>query len=147
MARNSPPSLMFFLGSAGLGAALMYFYDPDAGRLRRALLNERYANTVRRIEEARRITLRDVSTRAHGLADETRRLVKEDPARGLVGGLGALFAFAAMLRGGIRGLLFGAIGSSLLARAVKTRPLGSERVGADGTGEARPEAIGQSPMH
>jgi len=125
MARYSPPSVMFFLGSAGIGAALMYFYDPDAGGRRRALLNERYENTVRRIGEARQVTARDVSTRAHDLADEARRLVKEDPARGLVGGLGALFAFAAMLRGGIRGLLFGAIGSSLLARAAKNRDLAS----------------------
>jgi len=138
---------MFFLGSAGLGAALMYFYDPDAGRRRRALLNERYENTVRKLEETRQVTLRDVSNRAHDLADDTRRLVKEDPARGLVGGLGALFALAAMLRGGIRGLLFGAIGSSLLARAAKNRDLGSVRVGADGTGETGSRAIGQGPMH
>jgi hypothetical protein len=138
---------MFFLGSAGLGAALMYFYDPDAGRRRRALLNERYENTVRRIEQTRQVTLRDVSSRAHDLADETRRLVREDPARGLVGGLGALFAFAAMLRGGIRGLLFGAIGSSLLARAAKNDGPTKMRIGADGTGETLPGATSQSPMH
>ena len=146
MARYSSPSVMFFLGSAGLGAALMYFYDPDAGRRRRALLNERYENTVRRIEETRRFTLRDMSSRAHDLADDTRRLVKEDPARGIVGGLGALFAFAAMLRGGIRGLLFGAIGSSLLARAANKNPA-RPRIGADGTGETLPGQSGQSPMH
>jgi hypothetical protein len=123
MARYSSPSVMFFLGSAGLGAALMYFYDPVSGGRRRVLLNDRYQTTVRRIEEARRVTLRDVSTRAHDLADETRQLVKDDPARGLTGGLGALFALAAMLRGGVRGLLFGAIGSSLLARAARNRDL------------------------
>ena len=123
MARYSPPSVMFFLGSAGLGAALMYFYDPDLGSRRRVLLNDRYQTTVRKIEEARQVTLRDVSNRAHDIADETRRLVKHDPARGITGGIGALFALAAMLRGGIRGLVFGAIGSSLLARAAKNRDL------------------------
>ena len=122
MARSTP-SVMFVLGSAGLGAALMYFYDPELGARRRLLLNDRYQNTVRRIEEARQVKLRDVSSRAHNLVDETRQLVKDDPVRGLTGGLGALFALAAMLRGGVRGLLFGAIGSSLLARAAKNREM------------------------
>ena len=123
MARSSNPSVMFFLGSAGLGAALMYFYDPELGARRRVQLNDRYQNTVRRIEAARQFQLRDVSSRAQHLMADTRQLVKDDPARGLTGGLGALFALAAMLRGGVRGLLFGAIGSSLLARAAKDRDM------------------------
>jgi len=123
MARYSSPSVMFFLGSAGIGAALMYFYDPELGARRRVQLNDRYQTTVRRIEEARQFKLRDMSSRAHELVDETRQLVKDDPARGLTGGLGALFALAAMLRGGVRALLFSAIGSSLLARAAKNRDM------------------------
>jgi uncharacterized membrane protein len=113
--------VMFFVGSVGLGAALMYFYDPQSGGRRRALANDRYQQALRTIEEARQVTLRDLSSRAHDVAAETRQLVRHDPVRGISGGLGALLALAAMVRGGVRGLVYGAIGSSLLARAATHR--------------------------
>jgi len=53
MFRSNSPSLGFFLTSAGLGAALMYFYDPQSGPDRRTLARERYRDVVRKIDEQR----------------------------------------------------------------------------------------------
>lgn len=82
MARSSNPSVMFFLGSVGLGAALMYFYDPQSGRRRRAIAQDQYRHTMRKLEEAQRVIGRDARNRAQGFAAEAKRLVHRDPARG-----------------------------------------------------------------
>ena len=115
-------SVRFLVGSVGVGAALMYFYDPQSGHQRRALLQERAQRAVRELEQGPRALLRDASDRAR--ASEL----------GLAGAFGALLAVLGMLRGGIKGVTLGAIGSGLIARANAQRPLTAiTHVGADGT--------------
>ena len=80
MSRHSNPSVTFFLGTLGLGAALMYYFDPQGGRRRRALLHDQYVHTLRKIEEGQRVVVRDATNRARGLTAEARRLVKRDGA-------------------------------------------------------------------
>ena len=175
-----------FLGTLGLGAALMYYLDPQGGRQRRARLRSRYEQAVHRIEHAGdmilaarvRAALRQQVSHPHaievqshegavtlsgailaheieGLLDcvrglhgvkavESELIPHEDPARlepprgvderakqlaqlvrenwppsarAAAGGLGALLALNGLLRGGVKGLAYGAIGSTLLARA------------------------------
>jgi len=65
----------------GMGAALMYFFDPQNGRRRRALARDRYAYTVRKIEEGKRVVMRDATQRASGLMAKTQRVVKRQGAR------------------------------------------------------------------
>jgi uncharacterized membrane protein len=59
----------------GLGATLMYFFDPQAGRRRRALARDRYVHTMRKIEDARRVVIRDATQRKNGLVAQANRLV------------------------------------------------------------------------
>jgi hypothetical protein len=68
MFRPHSPSLGFFLTSAGLGAALMYFYDPKSGPGRRALARDRYNEVLRTIDEKRvRVALRRVVSRPRAI--------------------------------------------------------------------------------
>ena len=60
----------------GVGAALMYFFDPQGGRRRRALLRDQYAHTIRKVQEGQRVVARDASHRATGLIAQANRLVK-----------------------------------------------------------------------
>jgi len=59
----------------GLGATLMYFFDPQAGRRRRALARDRYVHTMRKLEDARRVVVRDATQRKNGLVAQASRLV------------------------------------------------------------------------
>lgn len=131
----------------GLGAALMYFMDPQAGRKRRADLHNQWDAGVRRLEHGRDIVVRDAANRTHGLLIETRQALEarrtRDPAanaptlgavvngalaswsrenwspaqRALAGFLGAAVAGIGYLRGGARGLALCALGTGLVARA------------------------------
>ena len=239
--KSSNPSVTFFLGSLGLGALLMYFYDPQSGRRRRALLEDQCSHTMRKLSEAQRVVARDATNRIHGLKAEAQRLVHRDgsrnddvviaervraalgravshpgaiqvqiadgvatlqgdilaselqnlldcasavrgvrsvdnrltahtepgnipalqggaardgsrpeflqdnwspSARTLAGGLGALLAIVGLFRGGVKGLAFGAIGSTLLARAASNLNMRSlVGVGRDCTGVRVNKAI------
>ena len=52
MSRNRQPEVRFesdtsilaIIGAAGIGAALMYFLDPDSGRRRRALVKDQFTH-------------------------------------------------------------------------------------------------------
>ncbi len=57
---------------AGLGAALMYFFDPQRGRRRRAVTRDRTAATVRRASDRARKKGRYMEGKAHGLVHEMR---------------------------------------------------------------------------
>jgi uncharacterized membrane protein len=60
----------------GVGAALMYFFDPQNGRRRRALAQDRYQYTVRKLQEGKRVVVRDAAYRASGLVAQAQRVVK-----------------------------------------------------------------------
>lgn len=56
------------LTSAGLGAGLMYFLDPNRGRQRRAQIRDKMARIGHRIQDTRDVVVRDVRNRMRGLA-------------------------------------------------------------------------------
>lgn len=60
------------LGGAGLGAALMYLFDPDRGSRRRALLRDKFAAAANKLPDAVSATARDFKNRAIGLAADAR---------------------------------------------------------------------------
>jgi uncharacterized membrane protein len=61
-----------FLGAAVAGAISMYLLDPDHGRRRRALMRDRLASGVSRLDDARTVASRDLRNRARGVAHEVR---------------------------------------------------------------------------
>lgn len=56
------------LVGTGIGAALMYWYDPDRGPTRRAHLRDRYASAMREAEQATGVSRKDLRNRAQGWA-------------------------------------------------------------------------------
>ncbi len=72
---ESRDSSLAWLLAAGIGAGLMYLYDPQNGRRRRALLRDQLNHAQRLARDAGRVTARDLSARSAGLvAQVTRRL-------------------------------------------------------------------------
>ncbi|MGH8662899.1 MAG: SRPBCC family protein, partial [Burkholderiales bacterium] len=64
-----------WLLAAGIGAGLMYFFDPQNGRRRRALLRDQTVHMRRLAREASRVTARDLAGRGAGMmALVSRRL-------------------------------------------------------------------------
>jgi uncharacterized membrane protein len=74
-----------FFGGLGLGAGLMYLFDPDRGRRRRALVRDQGVHAAHEAQDALRTAGRDVRNRARGLAAETGAWLHggERPGRGL----------------------------------------------------------------
>ena len=138
----------------GLGAALMYLMDPQAGRKRRADLRNQLNATVRRIEHGRDVIVRDAANRTHGLLMETRQALATrrsgdraasaptfgrvvgsslaswqrdnwSPAQRALGtAVGAAAAICGYARGGLKGFLMCAVGGGLIARATTNEPIG-----------------------
>lgn len=61
-----------FLGAAAVGAISMYLLDPDHGRRRRALVGDKVASGLSRLDDAASIASRDLRNRARGVAHEIR---------------------------------------------------------------------------
>jgi uncharacterized membrane protein len=66
--------------AVGLGAALMYFLDPDRGAHRRKLVLDKFVHSRHVAGDALGTTARDISNRARGLAAVTRSRLTDDPA-------------------------------------------------------------------
>jgi uncharacterized membrane protein len=66
------------LTSVALGAAAMYFFDPQAGRRRRARTRDKVLRAERRLRDAYDVTLRDAQHRATGLQAMSRRLLRRE---------------------------------------------------------------------
>ena len=64
-----------FLCGAALGAAVMYFLDPQGGRRRRAVVRDKAVSYANQTGEYADKTARDLGNRATGLAHEARRMV------------------------------------------------------------------------
>ena len=60
----------------GLGAALMYMMDPQAGRKRRADLRNQVEATSRRVQRGKEMVVRDATNRAQGAIHQTRRFLQ-----------------------------------------------------------------------
>jgi uncharacterized membrane protein len=63
-----------------LGAAAMYFLDPQAGRRRRALTRDQLVHAGRALNEAGKVTARDTAQRARGLWSEAKRRFRREHA-------------------------------------------------------------------
>jgi uncharacterized membrane protein len=61
-----------FLSAAAAGAISMYLLDPDHGRRRRAVMRDRLASGMSRLDDATSIASRDLRNRARGMAHEVR---------------------------------------------------------------------------
>jgi hypothetical protein len=127
----------------GLGAALMFFGDPKAGRERRNQLTQRI-DATRRLVEQRGEVIHDAATRTAGLLSDARGAIAAreltgptlaeiardavaawqqpewSPAqRAFAGAVGASAAMYGYLRGGVRGMAWCALGGGLIARATR----------------------------
>jgi hypothetical protein len=60
------------LGALGAGAALMYFFDPDRGRRRRALVRDQLVHAAHKTSDAVDATSRDLTNRARGVVADLR---------------------------------------------------------------------------
>src|SRR2546423_9072679 len=63
------------LGAVGVGAALMFFLDPDRGNRRRALLRDKAMRLAKNSGASFRKATRDLGNRATGILAETRSRV------------------------------------------------------------------------
>lgn len=75
----------------GLGAAIMYLSDPQAGRKRRADIRSQLDAAARKIEHSRDVVVRDAANRTHGLLLETRRALESRRGGGQVTSHGPTF--------------------------------------------------------
>lgn len=66
------------LSGLGVGAALMYLFDPDGGNRRRALIRDKANSLNRKTQEAVSGRVEDLSNRAKGLLHETRSSFEHD---------------------------------------------------------------------
>jgi len=70
----------WLLRGALLGAGLMYFFDPQRGARRRALLRDKGRHLLREIDLATRAGARDLGHRAHGFREELRHAMEPGEA-------------------------------------------------------------------
>ena len=63
---SSGTSFMALIGAAGIGAALMYFLDPDNGRRRRALARDKAAHGRLAVHDAAQCVVHDATNRTRG---------------------------------------------------------------------------------
>src|SRR5574341_53901 len=71
---------LLFLGGIGLGAGLMYIFDPDRGRRRRATARDAAHHIVNVIDDAAGKTSRDLSNRAQGILAELNSIFRCEEA-------------------------------------------------------------------
>jgi hypothetical protein len=104
--RNGASRGLDVLVGAGIGAAVMYYLDPDGGARRRAVVRD---------------VVLDVVTMAPDAVDAGNRT---PGARLVASAVGAMLTLLAARRRNALGATLGLVGSALLARAVTKTPLG-----------------------
>ena len=62
----------------GVGAALMYLFDPDRGRRRRALIRDKVDAAANKTADYAGKMQRDLRNRAYGIAAETKSLFRNE---------------------------------------------------------------------
>ena len=79
--------LLALLGGIGVGALLMYMYDPDRGNRRRALVRDKMMKFNRQTQQAVTGHVKDLRNRAKGMLHEAKAVfetneeaVREQPA-------------------------------------------------------------------
>jgi uncharacterized membrane protein len=139
----------------GLGAAAMYFLDPQNGKKRRVDMQNQLDAAQRQLLQTRDVVVKDAANRTHGLLLETRQALEArrtgqtgenvptltgicremvapwsrthwSPAqRALAGALGSAVAMIGYFRGGVRGMALCALGGGLVARASANEDIGT----------------------
>jgi len=66
------------IGGVGLGAALMYIFDPDRGGRRRALIRDKFEAAGNKASGYAEKMSRDLRNRASGVVAETKSLFKHE---------------------------------------------------------------------
>lgn len=66
------------VGGLGVGAALMYLFDPERGNRRRALLRDKALHVAHATGEKLDVKSRDAANRLHGLLARTRSLLTRE---------------------------------------------------------------------
>jgi hypothetical protein len=66
------------VGAAGIGAALMYFYDPHRGKRRRAKVRDKATHLKRTVTDAAEKTQHDLRNRIAGVIAETEALFRSE---------------------------------------------------------------------
>lgn len=72
--------LTTLLTSIGIGAGLMYFYDPARGNRRRALVRDKIASVRERSDDAIDVAMRDLRNRTRGVLAEAMGRLSEEGA-------------------------------------------------------------------
>ena len=70
--------ILTVLGGIGIGAAMMYLFDPRGGRRRRALIRDKAVALSNDAREAIDKKSRDLKNRAQGLMHEAKSLVSAE---------------------------------------------------------------------
>jgi osmotically-inducible protein OsmY len=66
------------VGGLGLGAALMYIFDPDRGKRRRALIHDTVEAAGNKLSDTADKMQRDLRNRAYGVVAETKSIFRHD---------------------------------------------------------------------
>jgi osmotically-inducible protein OsmY len=66
------------VGGLGLGAALMYIFDPDRGKRRRALIRDKVEAAGNKLSDTADKMQRDLRNRAYGVVAETKSIFRHD---------------------------------------------------------------------
>jgi uncharacterized membrane protein len=72
--------LKSLITGAGIGAGLMYLFDPDRGNRRRSLVRDQFKHTFAKTGDGADATLRDVQNRIYGTLAEVRGMFRSDDA-------------------------------------------------------------------
>lgn len=66
------------VGGLGLGAALMYIFDPDRGKRRRVMIREKVESAGNKVGDTAGKMGRDIRNRAYGMVAETRSMFRAE---------------------------------------------------------------------
>jgi hypothetical protein len=131
--------MLSLLKGMGLGAGLMYFFDPELGPRRRALLGDQITELGHELESAVSATTHDLKVRAQGVACEASRAVDmpldvdtlrpsnwPPEVRLAAGTVGALVGLNLLRKMPLTTLALGAVGLTLAVQDLSKNRSGSE---------------------
>ena len=77
---ESSTSIFALMGAVGLGAALMYFLDPDNGRRRRALARDQLVHGQRVLQDATEAAVHNAANRTRGTIKMLQQRISTEEA-------------------------------------------------------------------
>jgi hypothetical protein len=145
-----------FLTGLGVGAGLMYVFDPQMGRRRRALARDKAVSLAHQAQDTGRVVARDMANRAQGLASGDLSVLVggkqalRHPLRGswspsaralMVAGGTGLFAYA-LTRSAPTACVLGTLGLALAAEGATNAGLSDLGDAACGVADRAREMAG-----